>query len=665
MTNQRGGNQQVSETAEPGGKRGRGEIALRIMATTDLHMHILPFDYVNGTPSLTTGLARTAGLIRTARAEATNALLFDNGDFLHGSPLGDEILRTFAREQHGPRGRHPIVAAMARLGYDAMTLGNHDFDHGIDHLAQVLATAPFPVVSSNLSIMPEGAMAGLGPAPVAVPFALLDRELTDAAGAVHPFKLGVLGFLPPGTMNGLRGSRFRAKVGDIVGTAKMMVPLLRGLGADLVIALAHSGIAAEDDAKGLENAVVPLAAVPGLDAIVAGHAHQVFPDGGVGDTAWPAPVDPVAGRVHGVPVVSAGFWGSHLGIIDLSIARAPGSGRWAVRDARVEARPISRRDPASGEVLAEVEPDPAILKMLERLHRTTLRKTSETVGRSDRRLHSYFAAVAPSPALDVVHRAMLWYTRRLVAGTPLAELPLVASTAPFKAGGLAGPGFYVDILPGKISRTALADLYLYPNDLVALRLTGAALVEWMERAASVFNRIAPGQADQELIAPETPVYEFETLAGIDCEIDLSQPARYAQDGTLVDPAAHRVRDVRLSGSVSEDLAGAVLAPEQEVLLLTNSFRATGGGGYPVPGPAGVALDPSVGVRDILKEYLAETGVYAADPLANWRFAPLGGARARFLTAPKAPVAAGAEVGPEIEFTDTIDKNGFRVCALRL
>ncbi|MCB1331972.1 MAG: hypothetical protein KDK28_21965, partial [Maritimibacter sp.] len=105
----------MSETAEPGGKRGRGEIALRIMATTDLHMHILPFDYVNGTPSLTTGLARTAGLIRTARAEATNALLFDNGDFLHGSPLGDEILRTFAREQHGPRGRHPIVAAMARL----------------------------------------------------------------------------------------------------------------------------------------------------------------------------------------------------------------------------------------------------------------------------------------------------------------------------------------------------------------------------------------------------------------------------------------------------------------------------------------------------------------------------------------------------------------------
>ncbi|MCB1349318.1 MAG: 2',3'-cyclic-nucleotide 2'-phosphodiesterase, partial [Maritimibacter sp.] len=162
------------------------------------------------------------------------------------------------------------------------------------------------------------------------------------------------------------------------------------------------------------NAVVPLAAVPGIDAIVAGHAHQVFPcDAGTG---WPAPVDVGRGRIHGVPVVAAGFWGSHLGIIDLTLARDPGNGHWRVRDARSEARPISRRDPGSGKVLAEVEPDPAILKMLERLHRTTLQKTCETVGRTRRRLHSYFAAVAPSSALDIVHRAMLWYTEGLVAG---------------------------------------------------------------------------------------------------------------------------------------------------------------------------------------------------------------------------------------------------------
>lgn len=617
-------------------------------------MHIVPFDYASGTPSLTTGLARTAALIRTARAEVANTLLFDNGDFLHGSPLGDQILRMFARETPNRRGRHPIVAAMTRLGYDAVTLGNHDFDHGIDHLGKVLATAPFPVVSSNLSILPEGALAGLGPAPAAVPFALLDREVEDDSGEVHPLRVGVVGFLPPGTMNALHGTPFRAKVRDIAGTAQMMVPLLRGLGADLVIALAHSGIGAAEDATGLENAVVPLAAVPGIDAIVSGHAHQVFPGGGTG---WPAAVDAATGRIHGVPVVAPGFWGSHLGIIDLTLDRDPATAQWRVREARCEARAIARRDPTSGEVLAEVDPDPAILKMLERLHRTTLKKTSETVGHTRRRLHSYFAAVAPSPALDTVHRAMLWYAGRLVKGTPLADLPLIASTAPFKAGGLAGPGFYVDIAPGDITLSALAELYLYPNDLVALRLSGAELLEWMERAASVFNRIVPGRADQDLLAADTPIYGFETLAGIDCAFDLSQPPRYTSHGEVIDPEAHRVKDVRLSGMP--------LAPDREVLLLTNSFRATGGGGYPVPDPGQIALDPSVGIRDILIDYLAATGAYDADPLASWRFAPVEGASARFLTAPEAAGVCDPTPGSGIGFTDIIDEDGFRVCTLEL
>lgn len=617
-------------------------------------MHIVPFDYASGTPSLTTGLARTAALIRAARAEVPNNLLFDNGDFLHGSPLGDQILRMFARETSNRRGQHPIVAAMTRLGYDAMTLGNHDFDHGIDHLGKVLASAPFPVVSSNLSILPEGALASLGPAPVAVPFALLDREVEDETGKAHPLKVGVIGFLPPGSMNALHGTPFRAKVRDITGTARMMVPLLRGLGADLVIALAHSGIGAAEDAPGLENAVVPLAAVPGIDAIVSGHAHQVFPSE---DPAWPEAVDAAQGRVHGVPVVAPGFWGSHLGIIDLTLTRNPATARWQVRDARCEARAISRRDPASGQVLAEVEPDPAILKMLERVHRSTLEKTSERVGHSHRRLHSYFAAVAPSPALDIVHRAKIWYARRLVQDTPLADLPLVASTAPFKAGGLAGPGFYVDIPAGDISMTGLADLYLYPNDLVALRLSGDEVLEWIERSACVFNQLEPGRSDQDLLAADTPIYGFETVAGVDFEFDLSQPPRYAAHGEVINPDARRVRNARLSG--------APLTGDREVLLLTNSFRATGGGGYPVPDPGRVVLDPSVGIRDILIDYLAETGAYDADPLANWRFVPLDGASARFVTAPAAADAQWPAAEPAINFTDTIDENGFRVCTLEL
>ncbi len=633
----------------------RGTTArLRLMATSDLHMHIVPYDYVSGTPSLTTGLARTAALIRTAREEVPNALLFDNGDFLYGSPLGDQILRMFAREVHEPRSRHPIIAAMTRLGYDAITLGNHDFDHGMDHLGKVLASAPFPVVSSNLSIMPEGASAGLGPAPVAIPFAMIDREIADEAGKLHPLKIGIIGFLPPGSLNVLQGSRFRAKVRDIAATARMGVPLLRGLGADLVIALAHSGIGAVEDEPGLENAVVPLATVPGIDAIVSGHAHQVFPDP---EADWPKEVDGEAGRVHGVPVVAPGFWGSHLGIIDLELGRDPDGAHWTVLGSRCEARPIATRDPETGAVLARVKPDPKILRMLERLHRSTMQKAQESVGATRRRLHSYFAAVAPSPALDVAHRAMLWYAGRRLEGTELAGMPRVASTAPFKAGGLAGPDYFVDIPPGEISLTALADLYLYPNNLVGLRLTGAELGEWLERAASVFNRLEPGSRDRALVVADVPIYGFETLAGVDYEIDLTVPARYAGDGTLLDPEARRIRDVRLNGTP--------LGAEVEVLLITNSFRATGGGGYPVPGPERVVLDPSVGLRDIVLDYLGATGAYDALPLATWRFAPIGQTEAQFRTSPKACEVLGEVVDRGVRCADSLDEDGFMVCTLTL
>jgi 2',3'-cyclic-nucleotide 2'-phosphodiesterase / 3'-nucleotidase len=615
-------------------------------------MHILPFDYVTRLPSVTMGLARTASLIRAARAEAANTLLFDNGDFLHGNPMGDAIVADIQRGQREPRGHHPIIAAMRAVGVDAITLGNHDFDHGVEFLSQVLATAPFPVVVSNLSLRPETDADGPRPAPSAQPFTILERDLVDDAGAPHRLRIGLLGFLPPGSITGLRGGPFRPETRDIVETARIMVPQLRALGADLVVVLAHSGIGADSHTPGMENAVVPLAEVPGIDAIVAGHAHQVFPDPA---PAWPAAVDPARGTVHGTPVVIPGFWGSHLGVIDLALK--PGTrGGWAVAGAQVEVRPITALDPATGALRATVVPDRRILRMLDRLHATFVTHSDDRLGETRRRLHSYFAAVAPSPAIDVVHRAQAWWTARAVAGTALAALPLVSSSAPFKTGGLAGPGYYTDIPPGPITRRALADLYLYPNDLCGLRLTGAELTDWLERAASVFNRIEPGGGDQLLLAADTPVYNFETVAGCDYTIDLTVTARYSPDGTLRDPAAGRIRDLSYQGQP--------LGRDDELLLITNTFRASGGGKYPLPGPERIVLDVPTGIRDIIADYLAASGPHDAEPWARWRFAPVPGAAALFRSAPDAttdPGAIGAaKIGP-----GSIGPDGFRCYRLAL
>ncbi len=598
-------------------------LALRIMATTDLHMHLLPYDYVSDLPSPTVGLARTAALIRDARLDAKNTLLFDNGDFLHGTPMGDAITRSVLLGRREPRGIHPIVAAMKHLGYDAMTLGNHDFDHGVEYLGQVLKSVPFPVIISNLKINHTGENAGPAPLPFAVPFKILKRDMEDENGDVHPVKVGLLGMLPPGSITGLRGTAFQGHIRDIVDTAQAMVPQIRAMGADIVIALAHSGIGAELASPGLENAVVPLARVPGIDAIIAGHAHQIFPSP---HGQWPEGVDAESGFIHGVPVVSAGFWGSHLGLIDLQLERDP-NGRWQVNHARVEARPVIRRDCETGAVIEEVEPHPGILKRLDKFRRAMITRSSRPVGETRQRLHSYFATVAPSSALDIVHRAMAWYGARELARGPFGDLPLLASTAPFKAGGLAGPGFYTDIPPGPLTQATISDLYLYPNDLCALRLTGAQLADWLERSASLFAQIMPGGDDVPLWVPKAPAYGFESVAGVDFEIDLTVPPRHGPDGKLTHPEHHRVRDLRLNGRA--------LRPDEDVVMMTNSYRVIGGGGYPAPESDRIILDIPVNIRDIITEFIEETGPFDARPWASWRLARVPGASATLVSAPQA------------------------------
>ncbi|GGD23899.1 metallophosphoesterase [Sinisalibacter lacisalsi] len=625
---------------------GARQLDLRIMATSDVHMHLLAFNHDADPLAATTGLAHTATLIRSARKEAANTILLDNGDFLHGSTMAEAITHNVLDGRREPRGLHPIVAAMRALGYDAMTLGNHDFDHGVEFLGQVLRNAPFTVVASNISLLPTTGSGGPRPMPFTLPFALLERNVTDRSGDPHSLKIGLLGMLPPRSVTGLHNGPFRAETRDIVTTARTMVPQLRALGADLVVVMAHSGIAGEVAEDEMENAVVPLAAVPGIDAIIAGHAHQVFPtDAGT----WPPSVDARAGMIHGIPVVAPGFWGSHLGVIDLTLRPSP-TGGWSLSDARSVARAVARRDPLTGAVRPTVSPDPEILKILSPVRAAITRRTRRAVGNTRRRLHSYFATAAPAPALDLVHRAMLWYGATQLDGIASGSLPLVASTSPFKAGGLAGPGYFTDIPPGPISAEGLTDLYGHPNNLCALCLSGTGLLDWLERAASVFNTILPGGGDQPLVTPKTPAYAFESVAGCDYQIDLAAPPRYDPFGTLLDPRASRIREPRIGG--------APVGADTQVLLLTNDYRVTGGGNYPLPAGDGQVFDVAIRVRNLIADYLAANGTYDADPMARWRFRPVPGARATVRSSPRA-VAVLDESGANGITPGEISDSGFQ------
>lgn len=587
-------------------RRDRTQVKLRLLATSDVHVHLLDYDYYADRATDDMGLSRTAALIDQARAETPNSLLFDNGDFLQGNPLGDYIVQSGAmRAGHV----HPAIRAMNRLGYDAATLGNHEFNYGLDQLMASLQGAEFPVISANV-------LRRLGLTPdqdetLLPPYVLLDRDLLDDAGQARRLRIGVIGFAPPQIVQWdrmlLEG---RIATRGIVEAAEALVPRLRAAGADLVVALSHSGIGAMDRDAWAENATTALATVPGIDAIIAGHSHRVFPAPGFDSIDG---VDPVAGTILGKPVVMPGFNGSHLGVIDLDL-QGDGRGGWQVQHGAVAARPVQG---------AGLPPSAEVQRAVSLEHEATMAFARRSVGETQIPLHSYFSAVRPTAALRVVAEAQARHVRRQLQGRPEAALPLLSAASPFKAGGRGGPRNYIDIPAGPMALRHVSDLYIFPNTIAALRLTGADLAEWLENSMGIYRQIQPGQPDQPIIDPDFPSYNHDRILGLTFDIDLSQPARYDRFGTLRNPAARRVQNLRH--------AGQPLDPEAEFILATNSYRAAGCGGYTAARPERMIDVGRMPIRDILQQFIRE-----AAPIIPWQggsfgFLPMPGTTVLFET----------------------------------
>ncbi|SDY86894.1 bifunctional 2',3'-cyclic-nucleotide 2'-phosphodiesterase/3'-nucleotidase [Citreimonas salinaria] len=605
-----------------------GQAHLRIMETTDIHVHVFPYDYYADKPVDTVGLARTASIVGDIRAEATNSLLFDNGDFLQGNPMGDFM----AYERGLNEGDlHPVIAAMNTLGFDGTTLGNHEFNYGLDFLMKAMARADFPVVCANVA-----KTAGATPTEdktLVPPYAIIERTITDGAGETHPIKVGFIGFVPPQIMNWdrkhLEGNVIAR---DMVAAARAWVPQMKEEGADIIIALSHSGIGAADHEDGMENAAIPLAAVEGIDAILTGHSHLVFP--GPDYAEWPG-VDNAAGTIGGKPGVMAGFWGSHMGLVDLMLERDGNS--WRIASHSVEARPIFRRE-EDRSITPLVGSDEAVLASVQEDHDATLAYVRRAVGKTDAPLHSYFALVADDPSVQIVSNAQTWYIEQMMQGTPHEGLPILSAAAPFKAGGRGGPEYYTDVPVGDVAIKNVADLYLYPNTVRAVRITGQQVKDWLERSAGMFNQVDAGAEDAPLLNPDFPSYNFDVMDGVTYQIDLSQPARFDKEGNVANPDANRIVDLRFQGEPID--------PAQEFIVATNNYRASGGGNFPGAQGDTIVFEGPDTNRDVIVRYIVEKQTVSPRADANWSFAPMDGTSVIFETGP-----AGAKYAESIESVD--------------
>jgi 2',3'-cyclic-nucleotide 2'-phosphodiesterase/3'-nucleotidase len=593
------------------------------MATTDLHAQILPYDYFADRPLDPLGLGGVATLIADLRAGSDNTLLFDNGDFLQGSPLGDYI----AEVQGLADGRaHPMIAAMNALDYDAATLGNHEFNYGLDFLDRSIGGARFPVVCAN-------AVLQKGPGPqddlaMYPPFILLDRQVTDGAGQQHLLRIGVIGLLPPQiTIWDAAHLRGRLQTRDIVQAARHFVPLLRKAGADLVVALCHSGIGPLSHRAGSENAATALAALPGIDALVLGHSHLVFPSP---DFAAIPQADIPSGLLCGKPAVMPGRFGSHLGVIDLILTRTA-SGGWSVRQARAEAVRVP-----PGESTASR----AVCAVADTEHKATLRHIRRRIGRTTVPLNSFFAALPGNAALNLVAEAQRHHVVQALRGTRHADLPVLSAVSPFKMGGRGGAEFYTDVPAGDLALRNIADLYIFPNQICAMLVTGADLAQWLERSAALFNRLTPGGRDQMLVNPAMPATEFDVIDGVSWAVDLAQPARFAPEGHLTEAGAARITDLQFQGRP--------VAAADRFIVATNSYRASSGSAFPGATDGHVILTETLTNRDVLHRYVAEKGTVTPETRPHWRFVPMPGTTALFQTAVRAAQHLGALRGLNIE-----------------
>lgn len=438
-------------------------VQITILGTTDLHGNINPIDYyTNKTDNR--GLAKVATLIKRVRREQPNVVLLDSGDTIQGSPL---------ESFHGRKNNEPpdpMMLVMSSLDYDAMAVGNHEYNFGLKVLEKARNEAKFPWLSANT-------YDAASKKPHYKPY--LVKELAGV-------RIGIIGLTTPGVPHwdnppNYAGLEFHEPLAE----ARKWVPIVRDQEqADVVVIAMHMGLG-EDLSTGEvrpgqvpnENQAIEIAKeVPGVDVIFMGHTHRDVP----------------SLYINGVLLTQANHWGRHLARADLYLQKA-GSG-WRVY--AKSARTISADE--------RVEPDPDVVKLAEPYDRETQGWLSRVIGESPEELTAREARFSDTAILDLIQKV------QLEAGK--ADVSMVAS---FNS--------EARIAKGPVSVRDIAGLYVYENTLAVLEITGQQLKDALEHSAKYYKPYVAGKQLRELIDEKIPAYNFDIAEGVTYELDISKP----------------------------------------------------------------------------------------------------------------------------------------------
>ncbi|MET7596158.1 5'-nucleotidase C-terminal domain-containing protein [Streptomyces sp. NPDC005481] len=562
----------AAQAVEGGAKRPK-RYALTVMGTTDLHGHVFNWDYFkdaeySDAKGNAMGLARISTLVEQVREEKGrgNTLLLDAGDTIQGTPLTYYYAKVDPiTAEGGPV--HPMAQAMNAIGYDAVALGNHEFNYGIETLRKFESQCDFPLLGAN-------ALDAKTLKPAFPPYFMKKFHVPG----LPPVRVAVLGLTNPGIAIWDKAYvQGRLTFPGLEEQAAKWVPKLRSMGADVVVVSAHSGSSGTssygDQLPYVENSAALVAQqVPGIDAILVGHAHVEIPELKVTNAA--------TGRT--VVLSEPLCYAERLSLFDFELVFE--KGRW-----RVESVAASLRDSKT------VADDPRITKLLKAEHDAVVTYVNQVVGTATQTLTTVEARFKDAPIIDLITKVQEDVVRAALAGTEYASLPVIAQASPFSRTS--------EIPAGEVTIRDLSSLYVYDNTLVAKLLTGAQVRAYLEYSAEYFVRTAADAVvDPEKLtnANNRPDYNYDYVSGLRYDIDIAEAP------------GSRIKNLSFNG--------APLSDGERFVFAVNNYRANGGGAFPHVASAQEVWSESTEIRTRIAEWVTAKG--SLDPAefasVDWR-----------------------------------------------
>lgn len=546
-------------------------VKLTVLATSDIQGHLLPWNYF--VPRVENiGLSKLYTLIQKERSASPYSLLLDGGDTLQGSPLA-----SYYSQENRWRQTHPIIQMYNYAGYDAVTLGNHDFDFGKPFLTKALGGANFPVLSANVTDSKTGKVW----APLK-PYIIKEIEVTKEKVKAK-LKVGIIGVTTPAVPSMENEQNYAGlQFNDQVDTVKKIVKQIENK-VDAIIILTHSGVEIDgQEYIANENQVAAIAkACPEATLIVSGHKHQLIDNNNpIKDSNKQVLYD--QGVVNGVPVLSPGALGAYLGRADIYFIRVNNKSKWRITEVVTANLPLN-----------STPEDKKFSDVAWPYQDATLQYLNTKIGSAAGLFTATDANLKDTPIVDLVHDVQRYYGK--------AQLSAAASF-----------NKKTTIKPGDVRLQDIYSLYPFEEYLYTIQITGAQLKQYLEHAARYYKQYTPGSKLVGVNGEDgsIPDYQYDTLAGVNYVIEITQPA------------GSRIKDLTYQGAPVSDTDSFTLA--------INNYRFNGGGGYmaamgftPSQPPAVLfdsqkSLGPQGQLRDLTAKYVQEKATITPAIDSNWR-----------------------------------------------